>query len=538
MGVTGRGTRAALAIALVLLGMGAPPAYAISEPSQLAISPDGRNVYVADYARTFALSREPESGRLTLVEAYGRGGGYQMELAPDAAHLYVLTSYEVHTYRRDAATGALSYVGRWMRGQSSFRDIEFRDDRTAYLTDRSGNALLVLARDPSSGQLTLRRELKNGRDVPEGLALPGALGLAGDWLHVEESGGLSSFRLAPDGDPTLDLGGYDESSPAAGQNAFAIGRHLYELDPSSGRLSGAPQEAARPSDGGTGPGSGVVDDGSVAVAGAVAYGVDGPDHRMVQYDRGPSGLSLRRAYYEGRDGKGISYPRSVALSPDGRHLYLAAGPVSNASQFGGVGTYTRDPASGDLTFASVIGGFELEPQHTEAPREPPVLAINGGDTFTNDPDVVLSIDLRGHYAGSFDISNDGGFKGAKHFPRNEVDAYLWRLASSGPERLAKTVYVRVNGINHLEPKTITDEILLDQRPPTVVSARRAKKRLAVRARDTLSGVSHIQVTRNRKKPGKWRRFAKSVAATGGRGRILVRVRDRAENHSKWRVVSP
>src|SRR5206468_3459425 len=104
------------------------------------------------------------------------------------------------------------------------------------------------------------------------------------------------------------------------------------------------------------------------------------------------------------------------------------------------------------------------------------------------------------------VSNDGGFLAAQRFaPKAEIP---WRLDSSGPERLPKTVYLRFLAGPVASPN-YTDDIILDERPPTVQSAsivpspgaasaaRAAALRIwkvKVRASDTNSGVAGVQAT--------------------------------------------
>jgi hypothetical protein len=130
-----------------------------------------------------------------------------------------------------------------------------------------------------------------------------------------------------------------------------------------------------------------------------------------------------------------------------------------------------------------------------------------------------------------EVSNDGGFDDAARF--QGVPATLpWTLASSGPERLPKTVYVRVYGPG--DWGVITDDIVLDERPPSIASVARRGARLRVKARDNLSGVRSIQLARNPKRRGNWRRFTSKPAA--GREMRWVRVRDGAGNPSRWRRI--
>jgi Bacterial Ig-like domain len=181
---------------------------------------------------------------------------------------------------------------------------------------------------------------------------------------------------------------------------------------------------------------------------------------------------------------------------------------------------------------------------TVYPDPPPGLVgvtIDDGDQFTNDPNVFVS-PVWPAGAANVILSNDGGF-------RNAVSSRLrssvpWRLDSSGPERLPKTIYARFdpNGA------TYQDDIILDETPPALleaeitkvdprVSAAAARKRiyhLHVKARDRTAGVSRMQITTNRRHPGKKRRYRSHVDFRSTTSKIFVRVRDRAGNWSRWK----
>jgi hypothetical protein len=185
------------------------------------------------------------------------------------------------------------------------------------------------------------------------------------------------------------------------------------------------------------------------------------------------------------------------------------------------------------------------------------VSINRGDIATNDPNVTLHV-VWPRLAEVALVSNDGGFgSGSQTAPVAEKVA--WRLASSGRERLPKTVYVRFRGGLAL-PVNYTDDIILDQRPPSVLAATLAlptsarvanaaaskRQRLRLKAADNNAGVSRIQVaasTRSRPfidrtlvprtRKGK-RRLSQTLTLAANRRSGVVRVFDAAGNKSRWR----
>jgi len=201
------------------------------------------------------------------------------------------------------------------------------------------------------------------------------------------------------------------------------------------------------------------------------------------------------------------------------------------------------------------------------PAGTPGVTIDQGALFTDTPQVSLRlIAPQPHNVAAVRISNDGGFGTSTVVPLADpgsVATVPWTLASTGPERLPKTVYVRfvsqvaldgqgtVMGVDDVQ---YTDDIVLDETAPVIVAARfasgggaaalarparpsrPARGAVVLRAQDALSGVTHVQVTGTRSRPGTWRAYRTRVPAPGARGAVFVRVRDGAGNVSAWREV--
>lgn len=162
------------------------------------------------------------------------------------------------------------------------------------------------------------------------------------------------------------------------------------------------------------------------------------------------------------------------------------------------------------------------------------VTINNGDKFTNKRKVTVS-PVWPVFATTALISNDGGFREPDSFPlAAEIE---WKLASSGSERLPKTIYVRFQE-GTAGRETYQDDIVLDLTKPTLLSAALSEDGgLRVRARDMTAGVGAVQVAAQVGEPTRWRAYRPRIKLRR-RGPILVRVRDRAGNVSRWLRVAP
>ncbi|MDW5598561.1 putative Ig domain-containing protein [Conexibacter stalactiti] len=205
------------------------------------------------------------------------------------------------------------------------------------------------------------------------------------------------------------------------------------------------------------------------------------------------------------------------------------------------------------------------------------ISINDGAIATSNPNVTISL-VWPRLAETALLSNDGGFGAAGSTTSLGLVARVpWTLASSGPERLPKIVYLRFRG-GESGRETYTDDIILDQRPPQVVAAsiapvaataaaaasgpkqktkpkakgkRKPKKAkqptLTVTGRDDNSGLRQLQLARRRGgKPfltkqlvrgnSKGRRSQRVTLRVPAGGKLFARVTDVAGNSSGWKAV--
>jgi 6-phosphogluconolactonase (cycloisomerase 2 family) len=443
----------------------------------------GNDLYVAAWGSgAVAHFRvDPASGDLAFQASLGTGdpnfSAAELVAAPDGRFLYVSAwgGQSIVRMSRDATTGSLSAATTTTAGPGAGVALS-RDSQGdfLYVADWMGDRILVYSRDETTGELAATGSVQEGVAGVSGLDGVESLAISGDNKHLYA---------------------------AAREDSTLV---TFTRDAASGELT--LQSVKR--------------DG--------AAGVDGLNHAA-----------------------------NVVVSPDDEFVYVAA-PHDN-----GVGVFDRDPGTGEPSFLQLYTDQIFVPGPTGGTvpggglnfTGSEGISINGGDEYTNDVDVRLVVRAPGN-ATALRLSNDGGFAdpGLRSLPATTV---RWRLDSSGSERLPKTVYARFAGPSGVSSISFTDDIILDQTEPRVIEAaivsaggqgaasgvraaarrRPVAYRLALKARDNASGVARVQVTQNRRRPGRATRFRRRVTFNGQRGRtILVRVIDRAGNRSAWRRV--
>lgn len=322
----------------------------LERPFRLAVSPDGRHIYVPgivdDAVAVFA--RDLVDGTLTFVEAQRDGldtpddnmprpdNPIAVAVSPDGSNVYVTTQWSegeyvasVVAYSRDPDTGALTYVDKYRDGvdgvdgiANAFSVIVSGDGGNVYVAGPNDNAVAVFDRDPGSGLLTYSTMVEDGVGGVDGLAGAFEVVLSPDDAHLYVAGSMDNaiavFSRGSGGTLSyvgVAAGVFNPQSLAVSND----GAHLYALGGDVGTLTRGLSVFSRD------PGSGAL------------------THRAI-YPNGENGVV------------GLDGMYGLAISPDGVYVYVAATYDS------GLGVFARDVATGALRFIEVhtdgVGGVE------------------------------------------------------------------------------------------------------------------------------------------------------------------------------------
>jgi DNA-binding beta-propeller fold protein YncE len=376
----------------------------ISGASGLTSTADGRSVYaVGGNGGGAAFDRSPD-GALTSLAASPHGT--VIAAAPDGTGLAAGESDSgqslggVQTYTRDPQTGALGLGAHVVdscgtnpcatdNGLYNVQGVAYSPDgKSLYAASHSGGgasggAVTAFARNPSTQAISLIQ------CVPKVLS---AGGVCSTGPAAEGLDGAEGIVVSPDGAFVYVASRFDNA--VVGFNRVSAGAGLGKLGVAANCLTaGSTTNACAHAPGLTG-------------AAGLAISPDGRDLYVASFNAGV--VVLRRNAVSGVlvftgcitpvEGNGcsgdaalIAGPRNVAVSPDGRYVYVAGGNGAT----GYVRSYRRDAASGELTSLNCLSNLGTPLCDTAA----------GLKNATN---VSVSPDSRNVYSTAFQGGNGSG----------------------------------------------------------------------------------------------------------------------------------
>ena len=285
----------------------------LGSAQSIIISPDGNHAYAIGSTDDALVSfqRNNVDGKLTYMGMHkdgfagvdGLDGAYQIIISPDGNHVYVSGTDDsaISIFTRDANTGFLTFSGKVKHGENGVLGINLVFGITMspggehlYAVGHLENKLATFSRDVATGLLTFEEELTDDVNGVDGL------------------NGPFSVYVSPDGNNVYATSAYD--------NAVSI----FNRNVSTGKLSYVDVYQ----DGGTG-GSNL--NFPIHVTGShdgdYVYVLAANDNTINTFYRNPvSGtLTLYESKTEGINGvTGINFPVNLAVSPNDNNIYTAS----------------------------------------------------------------------------------------------------------------------------------------------------------------------------------------------------------------------
>jgi DNA-binding beta-propeller fold protein YncE len=390
----------------------------------LAISPDGRNVYVAS-SRSHAIAiftRAARTGALTqraaaagciarngadgCARAVGLPVPNSVTVSPDGKNVYATSvgSNTVVSFRRNRKTGALTQLGNRAGcianaatpGCVTGRALDGPDavaispnGKSVYVAAFAGSTLAVLSRKPSTGALTQPSDTTGCIvEVPVSGCTTGLAVGNPEGVVVSPDG--SDVYVAAPGSNAVDTFARDTSSGALTQATDGSGC-IVEI-PLSGcttgvQLAGADALAVSPD------GAGVYVTSALSNA-VTAFSRDASTGVLTQLD-GTSACVIDVLAVGCSLGRTLKDPEGVAVSPDGASVYVTA------FASGALDVFNRNASSGAVTQKSRAPGCLV------AGAVPRCLLGRG---LRGASSVVVSPDGRNAYSAAFASDAVGIFK--------------------------------------------------------------------------------------------------------------------------------
>jgi len=269
---------------------------------RFAVSPDGLSVYGQGASRIHVFSRDALTGALTLVEDEVQGGS-DLAVSPDGLHVYQSSGAGlVRAYDRDGITGALTFIEEHEDGVSGVDGLDVAngivvspDGEHVYVSASGDHAIAVFSRNAGTGELTFVEFQQEGMGGVDGLITPEGVRVSPDGKHVYASGASGG------------TGGVAAFSRDAGTGALTFLAHATGGGAGRGRLALSPD-------------------------GTHVYLLKNSSMGIYTRDSVSGALVFEEVLFDGLGGyDGLGSPEDVVVSPDSRHVYVAAGESTVAA---------------------------------------------------------------------------------------------------------------------------------------------------------------------------------------------------------------
>jgi 6-phosphogluconolactonase (cycloisomerase 2 family) len=317
----------------------------ISTPSEVSISPDGKNIYISDWATGAGVrvfSRNSDTGKLTYVSGTsGEDRSATNAVSHDGKNVYLgdHNNSGFRNYTRDASTGKLTlsqtFSDPWWGGGNAsgiegLSDVVIsNDDKFVYTAGVTSNCIALFSRNTSNGDLTYVEKYCDGSSGIDGLDAVVGLSVSPDSSYI--------YAVSFDDD------------------ALAV----FSRNQSTGKLTFLEvfKDGSKGIDGLDGAAS-----VSVAPDGKRVYVSSDADNAVVNFIRDTSNgkLTFIAAIKNGQSGQ--TYPTgrltTVIVSPENTHLYVAGYENDGISVFK-ITVDTTSPTVSNATSSTANGTYRI-----------------------------------------------------------------------------------------------------------------------------------------------------------------------------------
>lgn len=334
--------------------------------ASVAVSPDGRHVYVAS-GRDSAVAmfrRDPRSGRLVFLDALtdgstaeGIGGAAAVAVAPDGAQVFVAgrSDSAVSVFDRDETTGVLTFLEAHFDGMGDndglggAAAIAVSPEATdVYVASESDSSVAAFRRDPATGAVGFLEAHFDGVGGVEGLERTRGIAVSPDGANLYAVGNRDNAIVTFARDPVSGsltfleslVDGVDVARGLKRPNAVVVSddaRQVYVAsfdedltifarDEFTGRLAFMRNVNVLPG----GPNSLTLSlDGSFLFVTSFISS-ERSELNVFSRDPGTGSVALVETHANGEAGtSGLAGASGSAASPDGRHVYVT-GTANNA----------------------------------------------------------------------------------------------------------------------------------------------------------------------------------------------------------------